>query len=562
MAGNSIVINVLAKVQGLTDIEKLKSKLTGLTTSSGFKNAVQGFGIGAGITAWNMLGNAIAQAPQFLAEAARAAMDEEAQINRLTAALKANVPGWDGNIEAVEKQINAYKRLAFSDEEMRDGLTKIIPVVGDVSQSFRVMRVAMDLARLKGISLEDASTTLVKAFAGQMRGLKDLGIELKSTASDAQILTEVERRAAGQAEAFAESHEGMAKRVGDAWNDMQEDIGKSLLQGADDMARSVDHYDWAVEKVKTLEEAAVPFMVRFWTDPRLSAEAYRRELAELARQQAVLTGLYKEQIYVDGVGWFKANAAAAVKAGNAIETMGRVAQSAVGNFSSAVSVFDGSVLPILLTGLGDISAAGDDAAKMFDSMRKSWKRWDDSLEEQRRYEDLPLLIKQAAGRVKTAEAELTAARKSGNRERIIDAQLALREAKRNLADLRTELKRTDTVIDTIGTSALTTATALARLIAKMAQINAGTYGAGGHLQSGGLALPGLSYTVGEAGPETLVMGRSGGLVIPGAGAGMRSNTTPVQNTIVVQVDGRELARVLDERQYWMLQTAPVTTRAS
>ena len=76
MAGNSIVINVLARVQGLTDVEKFKSKLTGLTTSAGFKNVVQGFGMGVGISAWNMLNSAISQAPQFLAEAARSAMEE------------------------------------------------------------------------------------------------------------------------------------------------------------------------------------------------------------------------------------------------------------------------------------------------------------------------------------------------------------------------------------------------------------------------------------------------------------------------------------------------------
>ena len=175
MAGNSIVINVLAKVQGLTDIEKFKSKLTGLTSSAGFKNAVQGFGIGAGITAWNMLGNAIAQAPQALAEMAKAAMEEEAQIKRLGAALQANIKDWNGNTEAVEKQIDGLKRLAFSDDEMRDALTKLVPATGSVSRSFEVMRVAMDLARLKNISLEDASVSLIKAFAGQMRGLKDLG---------------------------------------------------------------------------------------------------------------------------------------------------------------------------------------------------------------------------------------------------------------------------------------------------------------------------------------------------------------------------------------------------
>lgn len=54
--------------------------------------------------------------------------------------------------------------------------------------------------------------------------------------------------------------------------------------------------------------------------------------------------------------------------------------------------------------------------------------------------------------------------------------------------------------------------------------------AGGNvgLASGGPALPGRVYTVGEDGPETLVMGQSGGYVIPhsGAGGGSMVGATP------------------------------------
>jgi len=447
MAGNSIVINVLAKVQGLTDIEKFKSKLTGLTSSAGFKNAVQGFGIGAGITAWNMLGNAIAAAPQFLAETARAAMEEEAQIKRLSAALAANVRGWDGNIAAVEEQIDANKRLAFSDDEMRDGLTKLVTATGSVSKAFSAMRVAMDLARLKNISLEDASATLVKAFAGQMRGLKDLGIELKSTATDAEILAAVEAKAAGQADAFAASHEGMAKRVGDAWQDMQEDIGAALLQGADDAANAFAHWEWAVRK---MNEAAIwegARLIAFYTDARFSAEAFR---AELDRQRGA-----------------SKNTAAA---------------------------------------LGALNTATAAIGRTFDK---------------------------TDGQIDATTAAL------------IDFDRATRNTTTDAKALIREIDRWRN-----------------KMYGLQMEFPTGSGGGGGPRimprQHGGPVEPGQTYLVGEGGKPELFVPRQAGTIVPGS----MTNARPIQNTIIVQVDGRELARVLDERQYWALQTAPVSTRAS
>jgi hypothetical protein len=52
----------------------------------------------------------------------------------------------------------------------------------------------------------------------------------------------------------------------------------------------------------------------------------------------------------------------------------------------------------------------------------------------------------------------------------------------------------------------------------------GSFGEGQHRASGGPVLPGRTYNIGEAGPETLVMGPSGGMVIPNSGAGGKGMT--------------------------------------
>src|SRR5512137_1161233 len=70
---NSIVINVLAKVTGVRDVEKLKGKLTNLTTSKGFQSAVTGVGISAGMAAWNALGGAMSMAGDVMSDSIKAA---------------------------------------------------------------------------------------------------------------------------------------------------------------------------------------------------------------------------------------------------------------------------------------------------------------------------------------------------------------------------------------------------------------------------------------------------------------------------------------------------------
>jgi hypothetical protein len=79
----------------------------------------------------------------------------------------------------------------------------------------------------------------------------------------------------------------------------------------------------------------------------------------------------------------------------------------------------------------------------------------------------------------------------------------------------------------------------------------------GGRQHGGPVMAGGVYRVGEAGPETLVMGRSGGYVIPHGGG---SSSRPVE--LIVQVDGQNLLRIIDKRLALAYATAPVTTRTT
>jgi hypothetical protein len=91
--------------------------------------------------------------------------------------------------------------------------------------------------------------------------------------------------------------------------------------------------------------------------------------------------------------------------------------------------------------------------------------------------------------------------------------------------------------------------------AQLGLIGAAASGGGGGRASGGPVLPGRTYTVGESGTETLVMGRSGGFVIPnGGGGGGGSSGSPV--VIQLQLDGRVVAEVVDRHMAYMAARAP------
>jgi len=168
--------------------------------------------------------------------AAEAAMAEERNIAKLDAALAANIKGWDGNRDAIEQRILAGERLAFNDDAQRASLALLVGATHDVTKAQTIQATAMDLARLKGIGLEEASAALVKVEGGQFRALKALGIILPKNATATQALAAVQAVAAGQAQKYADTTGGAFESLGIVFGDIVEDVGSMLLPVLKDLA--------------------------------------------------------------------------------------------------------------------------------------------------------------------------------------------------------------------------------------------------------------------------------------------------------------------------------------
>jgi hypothetical protein len=176
-----------------------------------------------------LIDTAISGALGVMGDATRAAIEDEASISKLSASLRANVPAWDGNSDAIERVLQSRMRLGFSDDEQRESLALLVAATHDQTKALELQRTAMDLARFKGISLGQASEALVKVEAGQFRLLKSLGIVLKDGATQQDALTAVQRVATGQGEAYARTTGGRVLAAQVKVNEAMERLGTKLL---------------------------------------------------------------------------------------------------------------------------------------------------------------------------------------------------------------------------------------------------------------------------------------------------------------------------------------------
>ena len=188
-----------------------------------------------------------------LGDAVSAAIEEEASIVKLDQALLANIRGWDGNREAIEGVLQARMALGFSDDEQRQSLALLVVATNDTTTALDIQRTAMDLARLKGISLMDASNALIKVEGGQYRLLKSLGITLADNATQTDALRAVQVAATGQAEKYATTTGGKLLVAQTKIGEAMETLGTEILPvvaGALSMVSAA--VLWLIAKIKSL----------------------------------------------------------------------------------------------------------------------------------------------------------------------------------------------------------------------------------------------------------------------------------------------------------------------
>jgi len=225
------------------------------------------------------------------------AMDAERAQARLEKAFSENVKGGlKPYTEQIGKASKAAIQLGFDDEDLADSLGSLVIATGDYNKAQNASNVAMDLARFKGIDLEQATKMMTMAMAGSQRATKQLGItvptvtttfdELKARFTSAtseggktitmteklalenaklidkqktagNVIDIVSQKVKGQAAAYAETTEGGIKVFQEQMEEMREQIGAAILPALNDVVGGLTKILEFFQKHPTLGKAVL-----------------------------------------------------------------------------------------------------------------------------------------------------------------------------------------------------------------------------------------------------------------------------------------------------------------
>jgi hypothetical protein len=245
-------VGLTVPIKGDTaDLDAALGKSSG--SVKGFGDILGGIPIPAVAVAGAVVGIGVALVG--LTDAAAADRDEQ---RKLETAISAAGAATATSTQQVEDAIAAGQDRAFSDSETRAGLEQLVTATGDVTESTALLKVAQDVARKSGVSLEDASKAVAKAHAGQTGQLAKLIPGLKKGASGADAIAEASRLAAGQADNYADSAEGMKARGADAFGEIGETIGSAFLPVMDEVLPALIP---VVKELGKLVSAILPLII-------------------------------------------------------------------------------------------------------------------------------------------------------------------------------------------------------------------------------------------------------------------------------------------------------------
>lgn len=161
--------------------------------------------------------------------AVKAAMESEVQMAKFAATMK-TIPGaTDASTKAILANAKAMQKKGFDDDESANVMAKLYQRTNDVNKAMKLTALAADLSRAKNISLSDAGNLVNMTLSGNQKALKAYGIEISDTLSPVDALAELQKKVAGQSDAYTETLQGKLTVLKGKWDDIVKVIGKDLL---------------------------------------------------------------------------------------------------------------------------------------------------------------------------------------------------------------------------------------------------------------------------------------------------------------------------------------------
>jgi hypothetical protein len=179
-------------------------------------------------------GIAIAGLGVALFDAAKGAMEDDAAQQLLATTLKKTTGATEAQIKANEDWISTQgKLLGVTDDELRPVINRFSKATGSLTKAQELASAAMDIAASTGKPLAAVTSSLEKAYGGNMTALAKLSPELRQMIKDGasfdDVMAEMAKTTGGAATTAANTAQGQFKRLSVSLSETKETIGAALL---------------------------------------------------------------------------------------------------------------------------------------------------------------------------------------------------------------------------------------------------------------------------------------------------------------------------------------------
>ena len=219
----------------LADIDDLKNKLdqadNAVETNS---QKISAFGKKAAAAFAVAAAAAVAYGTKLAIDGVKAAIEDEQAQLRLAAALRSATGATEGQIKATEDFIlQTSLATGVADDQLRPAMQRLAVSTKDTGEAQRLLSLALDISKGKGIELETVANALGRAQDGNTAALGRLGLGLSKAELSTLTFTEVQAKLSelygGAAATNAETFQGKIDRLKVAFDEAKESLGTALL---------------------------------------------------------------------------------------------------------------------------------------------------------------------------------------------------------------------------------------------------------------------------------------------------------------------------------------------
>lgn len=205
-------------------------------TGSAFNSASQRAGalktaVGGAVTAMSasMLG--------YAKSAVDSAMTAEQEWNKFGNAVKNTGGNWDQQSDEIRKWVKEYSNsMGRSVADTRSAMTTYMNMGMSLKESQDAMNATSNYAAQMGISQEQAAGQLQKAFMGNGRALKSLGLDIANYKDETtgaidrqKLLNDILAKTGGAADKYADSSTAKFQRLNNVLAGLKTDFGAALM---------------------------------------------------------------------------------------------------------------------------------------------------------------------------------------------------------------------------------------------------------------------------------------------------------------------------------------------